>query len=80
MVGTPEQLHKERHRAGINDSLGLVGGAAGNVGESPGGLELEHGVVGVAEELDQPEFGRGHFSLIQLIDRRRRATWVRCQG
>ena len=80
MVGTPEQLHKERHRAGVDDSLGLVGGAAGNVGESPGGLELEHGVVGVAEELDQPEFGRGHFSLTQLIDRRMKATWVRCQG
>ena len=35
--------------------LGLIRGSAGDVGQRPGGLELQHRVVAVAEELDQPD-------------------------
>ena len=54
VVRTPQQLHEERHSAGIHHSLGLVRSAAGNVGQGPGRLELKHCVVGVAKELNQP--------------------------
>ena len=35
--------------------LGLIRSSAGDVGQGPGGLELQHRVVAVAEELDQPD-------------------------
>ena len=54
VVRTPQQLHEERHSAGIHHSLGLVRSATGNVGQGPGRLELKHCVVGVAKELNQP--------------------------
>ena len=35
--------------------LSLIRIAAGDVGQRPGRLELQHSVVAVAKELDQPD-------------------------
>lgn len=39
--GGGEKLDEERDGAGMNNDLGVVRGARGDVGESPGGLELK---------------------------------------
>ena len=42
-----------RDGSAVDDCLGLVRGTGGDVGEGPGGLELEAGVVEVGEELHE---------------------------
>merc|ERR1719412_3016294 len=54
VVRTPQQLHEVGHSAGVHHSLSLIRSSAGDVSQRPGGLELQHRVVAVAEELDQP--------------------------
>jgi len=38
--GRGEELDEERDGVGVNDDLGVIRGSRGDVGESPGGLEL----------------------------------------
>lgn len=60
-----KQLDKDRDSAGLNDDLGLGGGAGGNVGQGPSSLELNKGVRG-SQELDKAANDTG---LDDLLDR-----------
>jgi hypothetical protein len=48
-----EKLDENRDGTGVDDHPRLSGGSAGDVGQGPGGLELQRCVVGRAEELDE---------------------------
>jgi hypothetical protein len=65
-LGAVEKLDKDGDGTGLDDDLGLSGRAGGNVGESPGGLELDEG-MGRAQELDEAAHDAG---LDDLLDRR----------
>ena len=54
--------------------LGLIRSAAGDVGQRPGGLELQHSVVAVAEELDEPD------EEDEAIATKGSKTWARSLG
>src|SRR4029434_7579899 len=64
--GAGEQLNDDGHGAGLDDHLGLSGGAQGDVGEGPGGLELDDGMGG-PKELDKTAHDAG---LDDLLDGR----------
>jgi hypothetical protein len=49
-----QQLDERGHSAGVDYSASLLGAAAGNVRQSPGGFKLKHGRVRIAKKLDQP--------------------------
>ena len=51
-----EKLEEEGHGLGGHHGLRLLAGTAGDVGQRPGGLELEDSVVSGAEELDKPRY------------------------
>ena len=49
-----QQVHEDGHGARVDDLPGLEAGARGDVGERPGRLELQHGVVRGPQELHEP--------------------------
>ena len=51
--GRGQQLDEDGDGSGLDDHAGLSRGAAGDVGQSPGSLELKGRVVGGAKELDK---------------------------
>ena len=53
LVWGVEQLQEERDGPGVDHGLGLLAGAAGDVGEGPGGLELEGGLVRAGQTAHQ---------------------------
>ena len=51
-----EERDKDRNCSGVNNLPRLLTGATGDVGQRPGGLELEDRVLGGAEELNKPRY------------------------
>ena len=49
----PEKLDENGDSSGVDDHPRLRGGAAGDVGQRPSGLELKRRVVGGPEKLDE---------------------------
>lgn len=51
-LGAAQKLAEDRHSTSFDDHLSLLGRSGGNVGQSPGGFELNQSVRG-PEELDE---------------------------
>lgn len=78
VVGAHQKAHEYRHGSLLDDYAGVVARAASNVGQRPGGLELQRRVVISLEELDEL---RHHAGVNHVLDRRvslcERCGWVK---
>lgn len=75
VVGAHQQAHKDRDGSLLDHHAGVVAGAASDVGQRPGGLELQRRVVISLEELDELRHNAG---VNHVLDRRV-ALWERCR-
>jgi hypothetical protein len=64
VVGGHEELDEHGHCADLDDHRSVVAGAGGDVGEGPGGLELQLGIVGALEKLHEPGHHAGPDDLV----------------